>query len=43
MEDLQRRLDEIKQGIEEVKQINELMNKQANMFEFIDRVNKEVI
>ena len=43
MEELQKKLDEIKQGIEELKQSNELMDKQAGMLEFFDRINKEVV
>ena len=43
MEELQRKLDEIKQGVENIKKANELLEKQADFFSLIEKIDKEVI
>ena len=43
MEELEIKLKEIKNSIEEIKQVNMLLEKQTNMFDFFDKIDKEVV
>lgn len=42
MEDLKARLDSIKEDIEQLEHVTELIKKETTLFEFFDKVEKEV-